>query len=54
MRETAVLGKALTFLTGVLFKILNTGENRRFDRCVLDWTNQYKSRLPLVQCHASP
>ena len=25
-----------------------TGQNRRFDRCILDWTNQCKSRLPLV------
>ena len=25
-----------------------TGENRRFDRCILDWTNQCKSRLQLV------
>ena len=25
-----------------------TGENRRFDRCIVDWTNQCKSRLPLV------
>ena len=25
-----------------------TGENRRFDRCILDWTNQSKSCLPLV------
>ena len=24
----------------------NTGENRRFDRCILDWTNQCKSLLP--------
>ena len=23
-----------------------TVENRRFDQCVLDWTNQCKSRLP--------
>ena len=23
-----------------------TVENRRFDQCVLDWTNQGKSRLP--------
>merc|ERR1719357_1688196 len=26
----------------------STGENRKFDRCILDWTNQCKSRLPLV------
>ena len=26
----------------------STGENRRFDRCILDWTNQCKSHLPLV------
>ena len=25
-----------------------TVENRRFDQCILDWTNQCKSRLPLV------
>ena len=25
-----------------------TGENRRFDRCIVDWTNQCKSCLPLV------
>ena len=28
--------------------LITTGENRRFDRCILVWTNQYKSRLPLV------
>ena len=26
----------------------NTGQNRGFDRCIVDWTNQCKSRLPLV------
>ena len=34
-----------------LFKddsIINTVENRRFGQCVLDWTNQCKSCLPLV------
>ena len=41
-------GKSPDFLTGLLFKIPSTGENRRFDWCVLDWTNQSKSRLPLV------
>ena len=31
------------------FYLLNhTGENRRFDRCIVDWTNQCKSHLPLV------
>ena len=25
-----------------------TGENSRFDQCILDWTNQCKSRLPLA------
>ena len=25
-----------------------TGENLRFDRCMVDLTNQFKSRLPLV------
>ena len=38
--------------------IMCTGENRRFDRCIVDWTNQCKSRLPLVAksaffCHCS-
>ena len=27
---------------------INTGENRRFDLCLIDWTNQCKSHLPLV------
>ena len=26
--------------------LVTTVENRRFDQCVLDWTNQCKSRLP--------
>ena len=25
-----------------------TSENLRFDRCIVDWTNQCKSHLPLV------
>ena len=29
-------------------KCFVTGENRRFDRCIVDWTNQCQSRLPLV------
>ena len=28
--------------------MVGTGGNRRFDRCILDWTNQCKSRLPLI------
>ena len=34
-----------TFLSKILPR---TVENRRFDQCILDWTNQCKSRLPLV------
>ena len=39
--------KAFFSLTHLLLQF-STGENRRFDRCIVDWTNQCKSRLPLV------
>ena len=32
----------------LLTSFLVTGENRRFNRCILDWTNQCKSHLPWV------
>ena len=39
-------------LRGICFldksNIKSNGENRRFDRCIVDLTNQRKSRLPLV------
>ena len=45
--DAQVIFLSLDFLpTGNTLTI--TGENRGFDRCILDWTNQCKSRLPLV------
>ena len=32
----------------LLLSLNANGENRRFDRCIVDWTNQCKSHLPLV------
>ena len=36
----------LTNLNQTVIKNRYTGKNRRLDQCILDWTNQCKSRLP--------
>ena len=48
MKKLYILSKSAATLMKFAFKSRDTGDNRRFDQSILDWTNQCKSHLPLV------